>query len=52
MAESTTSAPIPTVPSHEIFLDEDERYEIFTVKAAERPHLLRGDAAISGGAPW
>ena len=50
MAESTTSAPIPTVPSHEIFLDEDERYEIFTVKAAERPHLLLGDAAISGGA--
>ena len=31
---------IPTVPAEELFLDQEERYEIFTVKAAERPHLV------------
>lgn len=31
---------IPTVPAEELFLDQEERYEIFTVKAAERPHLI------------
>lgn len=25
---------------HDLFLDSEERYEVYTVKAAERPHLL------------
>ena len=33
-------AATPTVPVGDLFLDEEERFEIFTVKAAERPHLL------------
>jgi len=35
-----TMADTPTVPVSDIFLDGEERFEIFTVKAAERPHLL------------
>ncbi|KAL3797494.1 hypothetical protein HJC23_009858 [Cyclotella cryptica] len=32
---------------HERYLDPEERFEIFTVKAAERPHLLRWTPAES-----
>lgn len=35
MTDPTTTAPVGN-----IFLTEEERYEVFTVKAAERPHLL------------
>lgn len=37
------SVPLPNVPessSSSRFLDPDERFEVFQVKAAERPHLL------------
>jgi hypothetical protein len=38
------SIPLPRLPRDDpapnCFLDPDERYEIFEVKAAERPHLL------------
>ena len=30
-----------TIHVHDRYLDSEERYEIFTVKAAERPHLLQ-----------
>ena len=40
-----TSLPDPkelstTVAVHELYLDSEERYDIYKVKAAERPHLL------------
>ena len=40
MANSSPCGHIPTVPAEDLFLDQEERYEIFTVKAAERPHLV------------
>ena len=35
------------VACHEVFLDADERYDIYSVKAAERPHLLHCDEYAS-----
>ena len=40
MPSSSPCSTIPTVPAEDLFLDQEERYEIFTVKAAERPHLV------------
>ena len=41
------SVPLPNLPKEvsvpNCFLDADERYAIFEVKAAERPHLLGND---------
>jgi JmjC domain. len=35
-----TFPPIGNIRAHDLFLTSDERFEIFQVKAAERPHLL------------
>mmetsp|Transcript_14615 Transcript_14615/g.27483 ORF Transcript_14615/g.27483 Transcript_14615/m.27483 type:complete len:106 (-) Transcript_14615:621-938(-) len=42
---TTAKTPPPPGPAekihvHDLFLTPDERFEIFQVKAAERPHLL------------
>lgn len=39
------SIPLPNIPtaSSSYYLDPDERFEVFQVKAAERPHLLGVD---------
>ncbi|KAL3822961.1 hypothetical protein ACHAXA_011676 [Cyclostephanos tholiformis] len=42
-----TNDRVETAYSGDRYLDHDERYEIFVVKAAERPHLLRWRASSS-----
>lgn len=37
---SGVAATMAKVPAEDLFLDQEERYEVFTVKAAERPHLV------------
>ena len=43
--EDDSSVVVDSLYVGDRYLDHEERYEVFVVKAAERPHLLRWSAA-------
>ncbi len=46
-SDGPVSEEVKTININDIYLDADERYEIFQVKAAERPHLLNYNEEIT-----